>query len=688
MHKRKAAWTALTGLLSLSLTLTACTPEAVKHSARSEHKFSVPVTDYTFDTAGNMLAYSEFELSGEPMVEGLGLNLDLLDPAKPDKPSKFDYTAGIESYEYSEEAMYEVVEKSGLGLHLTHGPVIRKMAESSKKQSNEILAGRFYKLADAVGYPRDQIFRNMYPTMIEYAKGDPHYIQKVDTSKFGDGENGSYTPAYQVDFATLRWDRGKMDKTLTPSAFGGVFLKQALWTADFLGGMHTVDKDEEVEAKSAKDDQDPNIALGVSSADGMQGMILAEEIWNKLAFIRENLFYNPATGKLEPGKGSGYDPSKGLQYLPHAVQVTEKEEAGGAAPASLKVTDAKSYLQDQWLMLWPAAEFYGVTDQRPESKNVNPAFRALTDGDPFPAAPAANLDKNQGNDVRSDDPYSLNRDILLQVFKNIRAMHWNDQEGAFVTVHNGKQQGDRVDTFQAGYTMEALRIFQRAVDGLPVGYASGEDAQGLNTPEGKLAVDMIRRQADFIIGKLMDKNGLVLNGWIVGKGKDSSAPTLQSQLGAIRGLTAAYLATKDAKYRDAARKVYAAMDKTFWDESVKAYKTEANAYRYDAFLAGAVSGGLRNAIQTLYNTPQDREKPASLDRKTIISRYVDFYDRIIDGPNLPDGMQVSEFWDTGDLYKENDKSGNTDRDNVPQIQAGHGKYGISPVLLPVELKKK
>lgn len=47
--------------------------------------------------------------------------------------------------------------------------------------------------------------------------------------------------------------------------------------------------------------------------------------------------------------------------------------------------------------------------------------------------------------------------------------------------------GNVVDPFDAGYTLEALRIFQRVVDGLPVGYASGEAAKGLQTQEGALA---------------------------------------------------------------------------------------------------------------------------------------------------------------------------------------------------------
>nr|WP_235355907.1 hypothetical protein [Aneurinibacillus migulanus] len=683
------------GLASVLAFLSGCgaaeqaagTGQAENGKTKEKQAVSVPVKDYTFDTAGNMFAYAEFELSGEPMVEALGLDLDVLDPAKVDKPSVFDYTAGIESYEYSEEAMYEVVEKSGLGLHLVNAPVIKRLAQQAGKKENELLAQRFVELADTVGYAPEEITRNMYPTFIEYSKGDPHYIQPVDTGKYADGENGTYIPKYQVDFASLRWNREKMDKTLTPAAYGATFLKQALWAGDFLGGTHKKDTDEELEAKSSTDDKDPNIRLGVSSVDGMQGMILAEQMWNKASYIRDSLFYNSQTGKFEKATGTAYDPKKQLVYLPHAVMVTENGDKEYTNAQALSVKDPRSILKDQWLMLWPAAEFFSMTDQREANSNTNPAFRAVYDGKPFPAAPKQNVDSRTDNDVAGNDPFSVNRDILLQVFKNIEVMHWNGKEGVFVTEHDGKQQGQHMDTFDAGYTLESLRIFQRAIDGLPVGYASGDDAKGLGTEEGKAALAMIRKQADFLIANMMDESGLVANGWTIGKGKDPEAPTLMAQTGAIRGLTAAFLATKDEKYRDAARKIYVAMDKKMWDPEAKAYKTSGDKYEYDAFTAGAVSGAFRMAIASLHNVASDKEKLPELERKTVISRYVDFYDRVIDGPALDQGMQVSEFWDTGDFYKEGDKSGNTDGDNVPQIQAGHGQHGIAPVLVPVEVKK-
>ena len=78
---------------------------------------SIEILDKTHNPAGQFLAYTEFELSGEPLAEALGLDLDTLDPNRVDDPTAFDFAAGIESYEYSEEAMYALNYQSTMGPH-------------------------------------------------------------------------------------------------------------------------------------------------------------------------------------------------------------------------------------------------------------------------------------------------------------------------------------------------------------------------------------------------------------------------------------------------------------------------------------------------------------------------------------------------------------------------------------------
>ena len=119
---------------------------------------SVKVLDKSFDVGAGMFAYTEFELSGEPLAEGLGLNLDVLAADKADQPTAFDFAAGIDSYEYSEEAMYAVNYQSRLGPHIVNGPVNAKRGGTM-----DSLGKRFIALAKAVGFSPDELPQNIGP---------------------------------------------------------------------------------------------------------------------------------------------------------------------------------------------------------------------------------------------------------------------------------------------------------------------------------------------------------------------------------------------------------------------------------------------------------------------------------------------------------------------------------------------
>ncbi len=99
-------------------------------------------------------------------------------------------------------------------------------------------------------------------------------------------------PAYLRDYKTLAWVEDGMDKTFNPAAFGGALLKDIMWAQDFLGGMHIIENDEEVEASSSTMDHDGKHALGVSSADGVNGAILTELAWERILFMQEKLGYD------------------------------------------------------------------------------------------------------------------------------------------------------------------------------------------------------------------------------------------------------------------------------------------------------------------------------------------------------------------------------------------------------------
>ncbi len=381
------------------------------------------ITDYTFITSANMLAYTEFELSGEPLAESLGLDLDVLDPNFINEPTQFDYVTGINSYEYSEEAMYALNYQSQLGPHLVNGPQ-NKIRGGDQKS----LQKRINTLAKSVGFPSKDIAKNIYPISLPYRSASADFNGKVDTSIIDkeeieilnkQGNTVSATaqiPAYSHDYATLAWSENKRELIIEPAAIGGILLKEVMWSQDFLGGMHVIENDDEVEATSSKMDQDGKHALGVSSADGLNGVLLTEISVDKMLYLQEQLAFDGK--KLGAKITPQYNPNKNPIWFPHAISLKEKEQNKRHAISKLKVKNASSTLRDSWMLLWPLSEYFAYTDQRTNNSAQNPAFAAVFDGQPFAAAPKANTDKKTQNDIAARDAFSLASNLSNMVFKN------------------------------------------------------------------------------------------------------------------------------------------------------------------------------------------------------------------------------------------------------------------------------
>lgn len=679
-----------------ALLLTCVSAAALSTAAWAGPKdVKVEVVDKVFDVAGGMLAYTEFELSGEPMAEGLGLDLDVLKPDMIDKPTRFDYVAGIESYEYSEEAMYAVNYQSKLGPHLANGPV-----NAGRGGTPEALGKRFVELMDAVGFDPAELQLNLYPLTLPYAKGLPEFGQKVDATEVKAGEAevldakgkektvATSIPAYYRDFGSLAWVDSGMDKTISPAAIGGEMLKDVMWAQDFLGGMHEKETDKEVKATSSTGDQDGKHALGVSAADGVNGVILAEITWDKLKTLRDSLGYDGKS--LGARMGVTYDARKSPVWFPNAVSVTETERNGLKALGSLTVKDGGSSLRNTWMLLWPLSEAYAMTDQRAEHKGQNPAFMAVYDGAPFPSAPEANRNLSTADDVVADDPFSLASLLVGGVFQNLDALHFNAKAGTFVDTWADGRQGDTVNAFDAAYALVALQIFQRSQDALPVGYASGEDAEGLKTDRGARAVALAKAQADFIVKNLIGKDGLVADGFVIGKGA-TGGHALATQFATIRGLAAAFKTTGDDSYRKAARALYGAVEAKMFDKAINTFaEVPGKPTIHTAWTAAAISGGLRELMQTLKNEEGEKDKVLALANLT--KRYQDWFRLVINGRSVTEGMQRSEWLgDSGENIVKGDKSGDSDRDNVPAITHAGGPFGTASVLagaVRVELDKK
>lgn len=536
------------------------------------------------------------------------------------------------------------------------------------------------ELTGAVGFAAEELPLNFYPISFPYTKGMPTFATAVDGSAVGKdevklidatGKEQTVTtivPAYQRDYASLAWTDAGMSKTFSPAAAGAEMLKDVMWAQDFLGGMHVKETDAEVEAESSTMDQDGKHALGVSAADGMNGVLLTEITWDKLLTLRNQMaFDGKALGaKLTPA----YDPKKGAIWFPAAVKVTEAEKNGVKSIGKLEVIDSSSTLRNTWMMLWPLAEVYAYSDQRAENKGQNPAFMAVFDGAPFAAAPAANRNVDMTDDVAADDLFSAVSLLVNAQFKNLDALHFNAKEGTFVDRWDGKAAATTVTTYDAAYTLAALQIFQRSQDALPVGYASADAGEPLGTARAKRALDLIKAQADFILTKLVGKDGLVSDTYEIGKGA-SASKSLATQFATVRGLSAAFKATGDEKYRKAARAIYAAVDSKMFDKATGAFAEQPGKPTvYTPWTNAAVSAGLREAMETLRN--QEGEKDAALDLANLTSRYETWFRTVING-----GAQMAEWLgDSGENIVEGDTSGDTDKDGVAQIT----KAGVAQVM--------
>ena len=636
------------------------------------------VLDKRFYTAGSMLAYTEFELSGEPLAESLGLDLDTLDPNAINQPTQFDYTAGIESYEYSEEAMYALNYQSKMGPHLVNG-----LLNAKRGGDMAALATRFIEFAKATGNSPEIIPLNMHPTALPYISGMPEFAQKPDMTVVNNDEvyimqHGkevtvkTAVPAYLRDYKTLAWQESGMDKTFNPASFGAALLKDTMWAQDFLGGMHVIENDEEVEATSSTMDHDGKHALGVSSADGVNGAILTELAWERILFMQEKLGFDGK--KLGVSFTPNYDASKPVWFA-NQVAVTEGNKNSTKSVKSLQVKESHSSLRDTWQVLWPISEFYAFSDQRVNNKNQNPAFLSVFDGAPFKNAPKKNIDANRNNDIKADDAFSVASNIANLMFVNLSKLHFNEKAGTLIDSYNGKQ-GQTVTVYDAAYSLEALRIFQRAIDALPVGYGSADGAASLESKQGKEALSLIKTQADFLIKNAKNKNGLYATSYDIKSGAKNGID-LGTQFAVVRGLTGAFLATKDSQYRQEARALVVAIEKNMYDNTLGTYVDSTK--EYTPYTIAAVSGGLRDAISNLKNA--GAEKEPALELKNLIDRFTAWFQIVVNGNDTKSGAQLAEWLlDSGEYETSSMSTSNNDKDNVLPITQAGGKYGTAMTM--------
>jgi len=545
----------------------------------------VQITDTSiYYTADQMFLANEINESGEPFAEALGYNLDDLDPFILNQPDSISYTLGIENYEYSRYQLGTIITRSGMGLHMMWAPVIMEMAAMEPAGFDGSFTG------EPNGFNEDdELMKNImhfsmlanheppgnpWPQFAEFVSGDPNLPQSIDPINFA-----------WNDFSTLRWDRSLMDKNLNPAAMGQTLMKQYLWAQDMLGGYHDldgngIDPTPDVSpdfTDSPNFDPNNNIYFGGNDLDGFVGQVLTAESINKVKFVISSLAYDGSTlGSVDPAT---YDPMNGISYFPHLVEVTEGSVDPNLPPqaTSFSITDPVSYLHDQNSFLWGTLNFVNMMDPDNSSSPAHLAYHHVFDGDPFPAAMSQ---------TGMPGPFDLMKGTSKVIFMNLMSMHYNMSEGTFVDqselLGGIAQPGNEISAFNAGYMLVILKLVAEEFSG---------------TPLETMAADALSAQANFVINQLSDQNGRFYNGYTIDAGADISSTLVENQAAAIRGLYAAYQATNDNIFLQAANDGYQYLIDNFYVSPATAFRTEEgnDMAIYTPLKIAALSGALREA---------------------------------------------------------------------------------------------
>ncbi len=604
-------------------------------------------------TKNQMLLANEINESGEPFAEALGYNLDDLDPMVLNQPDSIAYTLGIENYEYSRYQLGTVISRSGIGLHMMWAPFIMQMAAMEPSGFDGAFTG-----GTPNGYNEDdELIKNMmhfamlangkppqhpWPQFAEFRSGNPHLPQAIDPQNF------------THDFATLRWDRSQMDKTLNLAAMGQTLMKQYLWAQDMLGTFHDSLENEVVPngkvspdyADSSVFDPDNNVFYGGDNLDGFIGQILTAEALNKVKFTITNLaFDGTQLGMVDP---ANYDPASGIRFFPHAVEVTEIPVAAGLPPkaGTLTVTDSSSYLWDQLSFLWGTLNFQNMMNPNDSSDAQHMAYKAVFDGDPFPAPMLV---------TGVPGPFDLMKGTGKVLFMNIAAMHFDQNAGTFVDksgLSNGKPVlGTTISAVNAGYALVMMAKFAREFNG---------------TPLEQKASGMLNTQAQFILKNFRDSTGGYQNGVVLWSSFDKTdeVKTAVAQAAIARGLYAAYDYTSNPDFLAGADEAYRYLIDAFYLPGLHAFRTEAgrDEATYTPLNFAVIAGALREA--TLIGGHHEAS--------WIYTRFF---------KKVANAMQLSEGENTGETGNDSDGDGipyiPQQSDHLPPVFASEAVLNLS-----------
>lgn len=322
--------------------------------------------------------------------------------------------------------------------------------------------------------------------------------------------------------------------------------------------------------------------------------------------------------------------------------------------------------------------------------------RATFDGDPFPAP---------GTDT---SPRELALAVVKVALVNVDRLHFDAAHGVLVdtaTVEAGVvKRRTTVNTVDAAYAIVGLRTALRAITSSLTLYSNDTpDTAGLPTALDATALAgapaapavrllaLIRAEADFLADQLTAADGAVANGFDLAANAADPAPTLlASQAAAIRGLLEAYLATSDERYRRRAADIYADLERRFWMEDVRAFRTTAgvsDTLTYTPLQFAILEGALRQHWKLVARRPgSERAAAELLERlkrtfKLVVNGWddADADEKVRPEECTGAGLQMAERALTGEMSRPSDQ-GDRDHDCVLEIAKAQ-----RPAVLAAEL---
>jgi len=197
---------------------------------------------------------------------------------------------------------------------------------------------------------------------------------------------------------------------------------------------------------------------------------------------------------------------------------------------------------------------------------------------------------------------------------------------------------------------------------------------------------LIKSQANFIIDHLITKNGLVSDGASLtqsgGISKLDKGQSLDAQFASIRGLSTAFIATGQTRFRDAARNLYVSIERNYFSKELGTWAINGQG-EYSPWTAAAVISALRETMLHLKNN--ESENTPELELAALVNRHASWFRTVINGPTINEGLQLSEaLADTGEYILKGQGNGSdqydSDNDKVAKINRAGGKFGRANVM--------